>query len=173
MGRWMPEGAEFHEGCIGEYPWATTFNVYPDTYMSRGGFEDKQPPCDMYPTCNSLSVTNEYDAYQTEGINFLLPARRFFEGEPLKWDGTSGYLNQSGNLLFLDPSVVEPGPSALLINAEFLKTFLAVNDLVIVWTVLGEKLILVDNDAPRLTYSRAHMLTAKGLRSSEPVTVND
>lgn len=173
MGRWMPEGAEFHEGCIGEYPWATTFNVYPDTYMSRGGFEDKQPPCDMYPTCNSLSVTNEYDAYQTEGINFLLPARRFFEDEPLKWDGASGYLNQSGDLLFLDPSVVEPGPSALLINSEFLKTFLAVNDLVIVWTVLGEKLILVDNDAPRLTYSRAHMLTAKGLRSSEPVTVND
>jgi hypothetical protein len=173
MGRWMPEGAEFHEGCIGEYPWATTFNVYPDTYMSRGDFEDKQPPCDMYPTCNSLSVTNEYDAYQTEGINFLLPARRFFEAEPLRWNGTSGYLSQTGELIFLDPSVIEPGPSALLTNAEFLKAFLAANDLVIIWTVLGEKLILVDHNAPRLTYSRVHMLTAKGLRSAEPVTVND
>ncbi len=174
FGRWMTEGAEFHDGFIGEYPWATTFNLYQDSYLSRGSFGTKQkPPEDAYPTCNSLSVGDEYDSYQPERIGFLLPARYFFHAVPLKWNGESGYMTLDGRLRFIDPSVVEPGPSALLVEADFLKEFLAENNLTIIWSVVGEKLIINDRKAPRLIYSRAHMLGHHKLISSKPIIKTD
>ncbi len=37
MGRWMPEGAEFHEGYVGEYPWGILFTMHADSWYGRGG----------------------------------------------------------------------------------------------------------------------------------------
>jgi hypothetical protein len=170
FGRWMPEGPEFHEGFIGEYPWAASFNLYQDEYMSRGGSDSrKNPPVDAYPTCSSVYIGNECDSYQTESITFLVPARRFFERDSLHWNGEAGYECASGHLCFLDPSVLEAGPPALLVEAGFLRRFLAKHHLALVWTVIGEKLIILDHPAPRLVYSRAHMLGSRGLLSSKPV----
>jgi hypothetical protein len=173
MGDWMPKGIEFQDGFVGEYPWATTFNLYDDSYYLQSS-EQTKLPCRMYPTCNSLRVSHKYDAYQEENIYFSLPARRFFEAEPLLWNRTNGYLSGDGVLRFLDPSIVEPGPSALLVDPSFLYKFLS--DHGIVWTVLGEKLIVGDHEnmrPPRLVYNRVYTLGPNRLRSSKPIAYND
>jgi hypothetical protein len=169
MGDWMPRGAEFHEGFVGEYPWGLPFTLHDESYVFEARFGEENPPCKMYPTCTSLSISHEYDAFQEDSINLDLPARGFFDAELLRWDKTSGYVLGDGTPCFNDPSVVEPGPSALLVNPQFLKDFLKVKNLVLMWIVLGEKLIIRDNTAPRLVYSRAHMLSPEGFRSALPV----
>jgi hypothetical protein len=165
--RWMPEGAEYRSGFIGEYPWATMFNLHREDYGPRGS--DVALPCPMVPTCSTVGVSKEYDAYQQDGINFLVPAKSFFDAEALRWNGTSGYVREGDGLRFTDPSVVEPGPHALLASSDFLKGFLKTNQLALVWTVLVEKLVSGNNEAPRFAYSRFHMLTTEDVRSSTPV----
>jgi hypothetical protein len=173
FGAWMPEGSKFHDAFIGEFPWATTVNLYGDSYNYGDSFEEKKPPCEMYPTASLIYISHEKDAYQEGTINVLVPAKRFFKHLPMKWDGGSGYTETGGRPCFLDPSFNEPGPPALLVEAPFLEDFLSQNSLSIFWTVVGEKLRLVGDSWPRLVYSRAHILTAKGLRSSRPVISHD
>lgn len=174
FGRWMPEGAEFHEGFIGEYPWAISFNLYNDSYLSRGGHDsNKTIPCEISPTSNTLQINNEYDSYQEGSISIMLPARQFFKLEPLYWNRAGGYLSTTGQLLFLDPSVTEPGYSVLLVNTDFLKDFLAKNQLAIIWVVIGEKLIINGKDQPRLVFSRSHILDSKGFRSSKVISSSE
>src|SRR4051812_29321390 len=127
MGNWMPEGAEYHEGFVGEYPWATPFNLYKESFVSRFGADEHKLPCRVIPTCNSLSTSG--DSFQSEGVGFHLPARRFFD-DGLRWDGAGGYRSYDGRTRFLDPSVTEPGPGALLVDPAYLREFLAANDLV-------------------------------------------
>ena len=165
----MPEGADHHEGYVGEYPWAILFTMYPEQWHSRGGYE--KPPTRLTPICNSLSSSYEEDAYQGGGINVHLPARTFFEPKDrLRWDGLGGYRNSQGRLSFLDPSAAEGGASALLVDRAFLLDFLKEQKLAVLWTVLGEKLVIRSrpNGAPRLEFSRAHMLDESGqLHSSD------
>jgi len=169
MGSWMPEGAEFHEGYVGEYPWGILFTMYPDRWHSRGG--GKKAPARLVPVCNSVSSSYEEDAYQNGGITVHVPARVFFHGEaPLRWDGLSGYRDEQGRLRFLDPSATEPGSPALLVDRSYLLDFLRRHELAVVWSVLGEKIFIGGHaDAsPRLEFSRAHLLDQSGvLRSSD------
>jgi len=172
FGGWMLGGAEFHDGFVGEYPWATTVNLYEDSYLSRGGFGKKGPPFETYPASNLLYVSHEEDAYQEGSINLMVPARKFFADTALKWNGASGYALPNGELCLVDPSLTEPGPMALLIESDFLRGFLANNKLAIFWTVVGEKL-RIHKPGPRFVYSRAHILTEKGLRSSKPIITDE
>jgi nucleoside phosphorylase len=170
MGRWMPEGAEFHEGYVGEYPWGILFTMYPDRWHGRGGGGSKKSPARLVPVCNSVHASYEEDAFQSGGINVHVPARVFFEGEQLRWDGLSGYRDEANRLRFLDPSVRELGSPALLVDRSYLLVFLREHDLAAIWSVLGEKNIIGGHaeKSPRLEFSRAHMLDHTGsFRSSE------
>jgi hypothetical protein len=169
--RWRPEGVEYHDGFVGEYPWATPFNMYKDSFDSSFGEDDAPLPCRVIPT--SVSLYTSSDSYQADGVKFRLPARRFFEGDDLRWNGVSGYTSPSGLLCFLDPSVCDPGPGALLVNSDHLRQYLAANGLALVWTVVGEKLRIGDNSDPRLTYNRAHMIKGLEFRTSKPLVVID
>jgi hypothetical protein len=173
FGRWMPEGAQFSDGFVGEYPFATTMNLYEDRYLSQGRMGEEKLPCEVYPTSNSMSVNYEEDSYQDGSIHLLVPARRFFADEPLRWNGAGGYSAADGVLRFIDPSVEEAGPSTLLVEANYLREFLARHKLALFWTVLGEKLLLVDKPLPRLVYSRAHILTSDKMLSTAPVISDD
>lgn len=168
MGRWMPEGGSFEEGFVGEYPWGTMFNLYPDSWSSHGGSGIGQPPCEMIPACHFLNSHDEYDAYQTESVSLRVPTREFFDAG-LNWDGEGGYRDERRNHVFIDPSFGSAGPSALLVNPNFLADFLARRHLRIVWTVLAQKLVLKDNSRARLHYSRAHSLEDGKLVSARPI----
>lgn len=77
MGGWMPEGAEFHEGFLGEYPWGGPFKLYPDEHSSRG-FGGEKSPARLTPVCNTVSSSHSEDASQKEGVTIHVPARLFF-----------------------------------------------------------------------------------------------
>lgn len=175
MGRWMPEGAEFHGGYVGEYPSGILFTMYPDEWHTQGG-SDKAPAL-LVPVCNAVNANYEKDAYQNSAITVHVPARVFFEQDkPLRWDGLSGYNDGEAHLRFLDPSVAEPGPPALLVDRSYLLDFLRSHDLAVVWSVLGEKICIegFTGASPRLEFSRAHLLDQSGtLRSSDLVVRSD
>lgn len=175
MGRWMPEGTEFHEGYIGEYPWGILFTMYSDEWHSQGG--SNKAPARLAPVCNSVSANYGEDAYQGGGITVHVPARVFFERYGrLRWDGLSGYHDGEGCNRFLDPSAAEPGPSALLVDRSYLLDFLRRHELAVVWSVLGEKIFIGGHPdaSPRLEFCRAHLLDQSGtLRSSELVVSAD
>lgn len=69
----------------------------------------------------------------------------------------------------MEQSLLEAGPSALLVDSNFLHDFLKENKLAITWTVIGEKLLIRNNPWPRLVYSRAHILGPRGVKSSKPI----
>jgi nucleoside phosphorylase len=163
MGRWMIEGAELHEGYVGEYPWGILFTMHPEEWYSRGGRQ--KPPVRLAPICNALSSSYEEDAYQEGGITVHVPAQTFFEPKVrLRWDGLGGYRDANGRSCFLDPSAAETGAAALLVDRSFLLDFLRERQLAVVWSVLGEKLLIraQPTGAPRIEFSRAHMLDEFG-----------
>lgn len=167
MGRWMPEGAEFNDGFLGEYPWGLPFTLYPDEYHSRGGSGNS--PARLTPICNSISSSQSDDATQKEGVTIHAPARLFFQDEPLlRWDGLSSFGLRGEPPRFCDPSVAEPGHPALLVDRAYILDFLRRTGQCLVWTVLGEKLIITGGTGnfARLTFNQAHLMDGDGRLSS-------
>ena len=170
MGRWMPDGAEHHDGFIGEYPWGTPFNIYKDSYLSYGRDPDNEKfPCTFFPTDATLHSSEEYDSSGHSNFVIKVPSKIFFEKSKLEWNNVDGY--KSGNkLVFLDPSICSKRKGALLVEKKYLRNFLDKNGYVLIWTVLAEKLIMgIDNSFIRQTFNQIHLLNNKGeFESSVP-----
>ncbi len=168
FGRWMPEGGEHHEGFLAEYPWATAFNLYPSE--SHGRRAMRALPCRMTPTAADVAV--KADSYHDCGLGIRVPSRRFFADGRLRWSGVGRYSSADNAPAFMDPSVLQPGPSCLLGSSAFLHDFVVRNRLALIWTVLGEKLVVTGglggHHSP--AFSRAHALMPDcSLYSSTPV----
>ncbi|MCP4695959.1 MAG: hypothetical protein GY862_03780 [Gammaproteobacteria bacterium] len=164
FGEWMPEGVSWLHGFAGEYPWATPFNTEPDEWHGRGG-HNSGLPVTHHPTWNELGVEWEYDASIPRNLHMPIPARTFFLPGDLWWDGKDGYRLVNGRTVFRDPSVTEAGPAALLADTDDLLERLNTLDLRLIWTVVGEKLILggrYDKITPRRTFSQIACLDENG-----------
>jgi hypothetical protein len=153
----MSAGAEFIDGYAGEYPFATVFNVYEDSYFSRGGYGADVPCRDrIVPTSNRLLLESN-DSYQEGHVAYRLPARVFFAERRLRWDGGSGYADATtGRLVLCDPSLSAPGPEALVAEEDYLGEFLVRAGYDLFWTVIGEKISMEKPSASaRLTFTQA------------------
>lgn len=172
MGGWMPEGASYHEGFVGEYPWGISFNVYEDSYLSYGGYpKSKEFPYLFIPTSATLSSKNEYDSSDRGDFTVYIPAKIFFEKNKLAWNNLDGYILDNKLVLF-DPSINEKRKGALLAERDYLGHFLRGNKYVLIWTVLAEKLIsgIHNNRFIRQTSNQIHKLDEDGnIKSSKPV----
>ena len=124
-------------GWIGEYPWATPFA----DFVNRPDYQSRQDelPCEVWATSCSIGAHNEYDASQSETIRIRVPGKRFFASDQLRWNNDSGYLDQTGQLAFNDPSRAEPGPGTLLVARDVLNHFLASNQLSLFCSIVTEK----------------------------------
>ena len=154
--RRLPSAAEFCYGFIGEYPWGSVFD------LSNYG-QDKAEYSDEFPirfehSWSKVACSWEYDSTKTPN-SVTVPSRQFFDGT-LRWDGNGGFTDSTGTLVFLDPSVSSSDPPALLANVDFLDNHLKQKQLGLVWTMLGEKMVmdhakLSDLDQiPRYTFSQ-------------------
>ncbi|MGV3615259.1 MAG: hypothetical protein ACO1SV_07985 [Fimbriimonas sp.] len=168
MGRWMPEGADFHEGFVGEYPWGPSYNVYEDSHLSGGGYREGELPAQMVPAANTVYSSYSEDAFQSGSASVNVPAKVLMAFEGLVWDGGSGFRADGGETAFADPSLVIPGPSVLLADPDFIGRFLAASGMALVWTALAEKIVPGDNKMKRARCSRVHMLVDGSIRSSDP-----
>ncbi len=96
-----------------------------------------------------------------------MPARNFFALRDLWWNGRDGYRLRlmCGRTVFRDPSVTEVGPNALIADADDLIERLDKLGLCLIWTLLGEKLILGgshEKPTPRRTFSQIAQLNDSG-----------
>lgn len=135
----IPRPMEFHTGFFGEYPWGLPFVQDIEELTGERSFSEAL--CDMHPTANIVHSDYDYDSYQQGSIRTYVPSTIFFEHDQLTWNAINGYL-ANNQLSFMDPSLVESGPTALLADTEYLSNFLARNDLALIWTAFWEKAVI-------------------------------
>jgi len=163
FGLWMPEGRTSLFGFLGEYPWATPYNVEPESYYGRRG--RGEIPIEMTPVANQLRVEWTFDATLPRPFHMNVPARKLFEPGDLWSDGQGGFSTKRGSTVYTDPSVVENGPSALVGDIEDVLDRLERLGLRLLWTALGGKDIIVHDpqaSVPGRTFSQAAGLNSDG-----------
>jgi hypothetical protein len=175
FGSWLPRGATWSYGFLGEYPWAIPFNTETEEWHGRGSAADL--PVAFQPSWNHIAVEWEYDASLERNFHMLVPARIFFSPSNLWWNGQDGYRLIEGRTVFRDPSITAIGPTSLLVDEDDLVERLNLLGLRIVWTLLGEKLIIGrphGRKIPRRTFSQIASLSEDGsLRVGERVFFDD
>jgi hypothetical protein len=143
MGGWMPESEGMYEVFVGEFPWALAcaqYNNQEDIWGRRG---DRLPAPVVVATTSYTRESSSSDCSIDETLSALMPSAWLIQQMSLRWSGGNfRYVDSSNELTALDPSVEEAGPSALLVSKEKLTRFLKENQLVLVWTVLGERLLV-------------------------------
>lgn len=142
MGRWMPESVQMDEVYVGEFPWATASTQFRSQENIWGRQRERLPAPVIVTTVNYLCESSTHDCSIDETISALMPSAWLIENMGLRWSaGNFRYVDSSDELTTFDPSVEEAGPSALLISKEKLASFLEEHQLVLIWTILGERLL--------------------------------
>ena len=136
-GRWMPEGSNFYEGCIGEYPWSASYrNHLGQEYEMHkvNGLQVK-----LIPTTNQFNNEKDSPFCSTDIANkFLFPCNEFFKNIDLAWNGGNVYTYNAKEMF-----IVGTGKdTSIYVNRKMLNEYLDSNDLSLVWTNLGEKQVI-------------------------------
>jgi len=142
---WVGEGPrrpkEVHVGyCyLGELYWSPC-------YRSQFLFEDESRDCEAVQEAWTQTTENFlweriYDCSGEESVNLYVPSVELIEEMELTWATKARFVNPSGDLVAWDPSFEVPGPSRLLVRKSEFLSYLAENELAIIWTINGEKLI--------------------------------
>jgi len=152
MGRWMPDPSELHRVFLREFPISA---AYSDGYGAAN--EDRWVAVsDKERRSTNFQIMRTTEEYTWEGSGFdcsvneggvrvNLPARELVEGMKLVHGVSPGRFEDStGDVVALDPSVTEKGPSVLLIKKAPLLEFLRKKNYELVWVVVGEKLLIGD-----------------------------
>jgi hypothetical protein len=140
---WLPEGGSWLHCFLGEYPWATSFNTEPDSYMGAGTAL-RDTDLTLIHTSNTINCEWQYDGTLDRSIQFLVPTKQFFKGRNLRWDSRDGFMDQSGKTIFRDPHGTEGGKAALMVDVDVLPHLLKKLGYRLVWTLLGGKNILAE-----------------------------
>jgi hypothetical protein len=153
FGRWMPESFDLDKGFLGEHPW------HPATHgghqgWTRAGRDTEDLPVPLLVTACRYYWSSSRDHSMVGAVNGLVPNAPILRGLQGRWSGEGlRFVNESGRLVAWDPSsgrAEDGSPSCLLVDADSFLKYLADEDLTVVWTVLGEKLVLPgDSGVPR------------------------
>lgn len=128
---------------LGEFGWSPAYkysdaavDLHADLHLSKF----------VRPATRSYSSgMYDFDCSMDHTLNLELPHNNFIDRLRLKWFGRGAdYLDQGGNLAAFDPTVHEEGPTALLLREDVLRRYLAEEELVLCWQIVGEKLIIGD-----------------------------
>jgi len=176
MGRWMPESSDRYEYFLGESFWAPAYNY---TRQPSYGFKEWHNPMHSKTGIKhgvNIMVTTEhflkeagsssYDCSMDESLSIYLPCKLIVDGMKLHIGKKEGYMyNEFGTLIAFDPSVLEGGPSSLLIRKDEFIKFLNDNDLDIVFTILGEKNISGSSMLSSQNYGRMEISGAYNINN--------
>ena len=164
MGRWMPEGSEFHDIYLGEFHNSLAWRRVV-TEPTWGYEEWRQPQRDCpgpFAHLQDEYVQPEEDAAPVHSCRVMLPSALLAREANLAWGGSGGeWLNEHDEIVVQDPSFMKSGSGALLIRRDFLDEFLSRRNYELVWTFLGEKLVINwDHRYPRLNITGGGHYTA-------------
>lgn len=152
MGKRMPETETRYELFSREYYWSPGFK-----YMINSEKRDSYPwininsrdeniyggfSCKAILPAENFLWEETYDYSKEETISFYKPSDWIYQNMKLKYSSKEGeFLNNNNELVCFDPCVNNKSISCLLVRKKDFIKALNKNEMTIVWTVLGEKLI--------------------------------
>lgn len=173
--RWLPDAGKWLHGFAGEYPWGTAFNTEPDWYLGADG-RVRGKDLKFIHASNEVVAEWSYDGSLPNSIYIHVPTKELFVGETLHWDGVGGFRNAKEAPVLRDPRFQFGGHPCLIGQWQFLNQHLERTGHRILWTLLGEKRILGDNDpdSPRFVHSQLGWLNnEQGVEVSDRVFFED
>ena len=146
MGHWMPEPHPDTDVFLGEHGWsrASLETLGADANKPvQVTYESTDCPTPVFLTaCEYLSEAAGYDCSIEVSHNFLVPHPLLISGMQLRWFGNDAdFCDNEGRLAAFDPDPTGSAAS-LLVREDLLAQFLEREGLALVWTVLGEKMIV-------------------------------
>ena len=132
---------ELHSGYsyLGEYHWHPEMRGF-NRWISKDGWRHFAVP--IRPTVASyVCESGGYDYSIDRTIVAQMPAPWLSMRMGLRLSGGRSliFVNSDGEETFYDPSVVEPGPAAALVDREEFLRVLGEQDLSAIWVIAGEK----------------------------------
>ena len=159
-GRWMPEPTNYGSPhFVGEYNHEIQDDE-PTNYTIRGTF------ISVVPTWKDYIYEWEYDATcESVTSSFLVPSVELLN-QSIRWNGKGGWIDSTtGKVVLNDPSLEESGERILLVDSDYITSWLKEHDCTLVWTLLGERLIIRDNyrnEEKPLSFSKIAWLDSSG-----------
>ena len=101
----------------------------------------------------------------TRSDNAHFPDGQLIEWLQLRWRPKHfEWTNDAGERVALDPSGTEEGPGAIVFRSDAIRGILDEQNVGLVWTVLGEKLVIGDHthSSPRMTINGVGALESSG-----------
>lgn len=146
-GNWLKSGDGLRQPFLGEFFWSSAFEYFNRPVHREYGWIKKEINGTYFDYINSTDGYDQedsgYDCSIDGHINVRLPSKLLVHGLDLDWMGKEGhYYDKNENLIAFDPSVLEIGPSALLIKRKALLEYLNKNEYAVIWIVTGEKRII-------------------------------
>ena len=132
---------------LGEYPWHPEMREF-DRWTSHNGQQAFAVP--IRPTVSSYVCSGgSYDCSVDKTISVKMPAPWLSKEMGLRLSSGRSlvFVNSDGRETFYDPSVVEPGPAAALVDREAFLRVLDQQDLSAIWVIAGEKNAFGGRDA--------------------------
>ncbi len=146
---------------LGEFPNSKTWDAENTPYYHRSAWAT--PEANWYPPVPFARMTDGYfedselDCGRDEVIDFRLPSAELIRGLDLRQSYQDGhFLNAVEHLVAWDPSITQPGPSALLVNQRVLAEYLKAQDLHLALLVYGEKVAHADSTQQTKCYGELH-----------------
>lgn len=149
MGHWMPESHGAGRLFLGEYFWSPAHRYFGQPYYERKawtrGDRRGQLPVSVLVSSDVYSWGKGLDCSIDNAISILLPCRAIVEGLNLVWNSVPGQYVSGKTVVTQSPAVFESGPNALLVRKDCLLEFLQKKNLRLMWTVLAEKSVYLDD----------------------------
>jgi len=154
-GRWMPESGEFYSIFLGEYPHACAFLDQYTPYYGRpewvSSADNPKIPARVLVTDDEYrSSGSDRDCSSEESISVKLPAKLIVDAMKLKQLYHDGrFFNDAEELVAYDPQIFDKeGFNQLLVKKRIFLEFLNTHNYSLVWTVIGEKMIIGESGRP-------------------------
>lgn len=132
-----------------EYYWAAANRTFNTAYYGGNEWDELYHDesgkfiCNTARTAIQFLWEEEFDASKDGAISFYKPTELLFRLLDLQYSKVEGHLfNKKGQVICFDPSASASTVSCLLIRKSDLLKALAENNLEIIWTTVGEKLII-------------------------------
>lgn len=135
-GRWMPESHSFSEAFLGEYPWHPAAS---EAFRDWDGPSARENPVPVLVTSAEYlwSKSSEIDG----SVSALVPSVPLLRDLGLHWNGNEvEYADEEGRIIAHSPMC--DSPSCLLVCPDAMATYLDHQGYALVWTLVGEKLVI-------------------------------
>ena len=141
--RSVPEPATIYSMFLGEHAWAPASRYFQQPYHGDDGWTRPSDRCPVRLRAIAreyLREAGEFDCAIKETYRIHLPNADLVRDLGIQWSGHGGdFKDAADRVVAQDPTVRAEGPSAMLLRDDFLREFLAREELTICWAVFGEK----------------------------------